>query len=87
MYEHNHTWVAKYKWPETFRFKHLGKLEPFRMYGRTYVRLSARRYTPCDVSFMGKISIHAGPVKLIDSINLPVVAGLNNSYIHGNENE
>jgi hypothetical protein len=66
------SWVACYRWPETFRFKHLEKMQPFKMHGRTYVRLSARRYVPAEVSVCGHLTVHSSPVRCIDSINIPV---------------
>lgn len=65
-------WERQYHWPETFRFKHLLKFQPFKLNGQTYVRLSARRYVPATVDASGRLTIHDRPVRCIDSINTPV---------------
>lgn len=77
-----HNWEAQYHWPETFRFKHLLQYQPFGLYGRIYCRISARRYVPCDVSFIGSVRVHAGPIRCIDSINTPVRIGCLDSYVN-----
>ena len=65
------TWVARYRWPETYRFKHVPKGHGFMLYGRPYVRISARRYVPAEVHFIG-YSAKNGPVKHVQSVNIPV---------------
>lgn len=67
-------WVARYRWPETFRFKHLADGQAFGLYGRTYVRISARKYHPVRISFNGAYTYHGEP-RTIDSINVPVRVG------------
>lgn len=71
------SWVSQYRWPETFRFKHVLRLQPFRIAGdsQTYVRLSARRYVRADVSVAGRVHVYDRPVQLIGSINTPVQVG------------
>ena len=50
-------------------------MQPFSLHGRTYVRLSARRYVPCTVAVDGHLTVHDRPVRCIDSINVPVRVG------------
>jgi hypothetical protein len=68
-------WVARYRFPETFRFKHLLPHQPFRMGDRVYARISARRYAPASVSFDGKVTIHSAPVRSVANINGAVITG------------
>ena len=67
-----HSWERCYRWPETFRFKHLLQYQPFTLNGETFVRLSARRYMPASVDMAGRVHIKAEHVRLIDSINISV---------------
>jgi hypothetical protein len=67
-----HKWECRYRWPETFLFKHLLQYQPFMLNGETFVRLSARRYIPASVDLTGKVHIKAAYVRRIDSINTPV---------------
>jgi hypothetical protein len=73
-------WVARFRWPETFRFKHLLRHQPFAfaagpLTGQTFVRLSARRFVPATVHINGSVTIHDRPVRCVDSINVPVCTG------------
>ena len=68
-------WVARYRFPETFRFKHLLPYQPFRMGDRVYARISARRYAPATVAWDGKVNIHDRPVRQVADINGPVITG------------
>jgi hypothetical protein len=66
------SWVLRYRWPETYRFKHVPPGHGFMLYGRPYVRISARKYRPAIVRFCGYEPDAKAPAKAIDSINVPV---------------
>jgi hypothetical protein len=73
-------WVARFRWPETFRFKHLLRHQPFAfcdgpLAGQAFVRVSARRFVPATVHINGSVTIHSKPARCISSINTPVRVG------------